>query len=66
MREAKLEDECDFKIRGKNFSHMYYADGTTLLAENANDLQTFIMKIMKSMKSVIKSKHKEGKTNDNR
>ncbi|XP_026568907.1 caveolin-2 [Pseudonaja textilis] len=38
---------------------MSYADGTTQLAENANDLKTFIMEIMKSMKSVIKSKCKE-------
>lgn len=36
------------------------------VAENANDLQAFIMKIMKRIKNVIKSKHKEGQTNDNR
>lgn len=39
LREAALEVEHGFKIEGKNINNLCNVDNTTLIVENASDLQ---------------------------
>ena len=46
MRNAGLENaQAGIKIAGRNISHLRYADDTTLMAENEEELQRFWMKV---------------------
>ena len=46
MRNAGLEEvQAGIKIAGRNISHLRYADDTTLLAENEEELKSFLMKV---------------------
>lgn len=47
LREARLEDdEHDFKTEGRN-SNLCYPDDSILIAENAKDLQSLVIKVKK-------------------
>ena len=46
MRNAELEDAQDgIKIARRNISNHRYADDTTLVAENEEELKSFLMKV---------------------
>ena len=46
MRNAGLDEaQAEIKIARRNISNLRYADGTTLLAENEEDLKNLLMKL---------------------
>ena len=56
MRNAGLEEEqAGIKIAGRNINNLRYADDTTLMAENEDDLKSLLMKVkMESEKVGLK------------
>ena len=44
MRNAKL-DKAGIKIAGRNINNLRYADDTTLIAENKEELKRLLMKV---------------------
>ena len=45
MRNAGLEEaQAGIKIAGRNINNLKYADGTTLMAENEEELKSLLMK----------------------
>ena len=48
MRNAGLEEaQAGIKIAGKNINNLRYADDTTLMAENEEELNSLLMKLKK-------------------
>ena len=46
MRNARLEEaQAGIKIAGRNINNLRYADDTTLMAENKNELKSLLMKV---------------------
>ena len=46
MRNARLdESQAGIKIVGRNINHLRYADNTTLMAENEEELKSLLMKV---------------------
>ena len=46
MRNAGLEEaQAGIKIAGRNISNLRYADGTTLMAESKEELNSLLMKV---------------------
>ena len=46
MWNAGLEEaQAGIKIAGRNINNLRYADGTTLLAENEEELKNLLMKV---------------------
>ena len=46
MRNAGLEEtQAGIKISGRNINNFRYADDTTLMAENEEELKSFLMKV---------------------
>ena len=46
MRNAVLEEtQARFKIAGRNINNLRYADDTTLMAENEEELKSLLMKV---------------------
>ena len=46
MRNAGLEEaQAGIKISGRNINHLRYADGTTLMAESEEELNSLLLKI---------------------
>ena len=46
MRNAGLEEaQAGIKIAGKNTNNLRYADDTTLMAENEEELKSLLMKV---------------------
>ena len=46
MRNAGLEEvQAEIKIAGRNINNLRYADDTTLMAENEEELKSFLMKV---------------------
>ena len=46
MRNAGLEEtHAGIKIAGRNINHVRYADDTTLMAENEEELKGLLMKV---------------------
>lgn len=39
------EDECSFKTEGKHIHNLSYTDKTTMILENAKNLQVLVMKV---------------------
>ena len=56
MRNAGLEEtQAGIKIAGRNINHLRYADDTTLMAENEEELKSLLMKVkVKSEKVGLK------------
>ena len=53
MRNAGLEEaQAGIKIAGRNINHLRYADDTTLMAENKEELQNFSMKVKEESEKV--------------
>ena len=46
MRNAGLEEaQAGIKISGRNINNLTYADNTTLVAENKEELKSLLMKV---------------------
>ena len=53
MRNAGLEEpQAGIKIAGRNIKHLRYADDTTLMAENEEELKSLLMKVKEESKKV--------------
>ena len=46
MRNAGLDEaQVGIKIAGRNINNLRYSDDTTLMAENEEELKSFLMKV---------------------
>ena len=56
MQNARLaEAQAEIKITGRNINNLRYADDTTFMAENKEELKSFLMKVKgKSEKAGLK------------
>ena len=53
MRNAGLEEaQAGIKIAGRNINNLKYADDTTLMAENEEELKSLLMKVKKEGEKV--------------
>ena len=53
MWNARLEEaQAGIKIAGKNINNLRYADDTTLMAENEEELKNLLMKVKKESEKV--------------
>ena len=61
MTNAGLEEAQDgIKIAGRNINNLRYADETTLMTENEEELKSLLMKVKEENgKSWLKSQHSE-------
>ena len=53
MRNTGLEEaQAGIKIAGRNISHLWYADDTTLMAESEEELNSLLMKVKEESEKV--------------
>ena len=53
MRNAGLEEtQAGIKIAGRNINHLRYADDTTLMAENEEELKSLLTKVKEESEQV--------------
>ena len=53
MRKAGLEEtQAGIKIAGRNINNLRYADDTTLMAENKEELKSLLMKVKEESEKV--------------
>ena len=53
MRNAGLEEvQAGIKIVGRNVNNLRYADTTTLMAENEEELKSLLMKVKEEIEKV--------------
>ena len=53
MRNAGLEEaQAGIKIAGRNINNLRYTDDTTLMAENEEELKSFLMKVKEESERV--------------
>ena len=53
MRKAGLEEaQAGIKIAGRNIDNVRYADDTTLMAENEEELNSLLMKVKEESEEV--------------
>ena len=53
MRNAGLEEaQAGIKIAGRNINNLRYIDDTTLMAENEEELKSFLMKVKEESERV--------------
>ena len=53
MRNAGLEEaQAGIKVAGRNISNLRYADDTTLVAENEEELKSLLMKVKEDSEKV--------------
>ena len=53
MRNVRLEEaQAGIKIAGRNINNLRYADDTTLMAENEEELKSFLMKVKEESEKV--------------
>ena len=46
MQNARLDEaKAEIKIAGRNINNLRYADGTTLVAESEEELNSLLMKV---------------------
>ena len=54
MRNAGLEEtQAGIKIAGRNINNLRYADDTTLIAENKEELKSILMKVKEESEKVV-------------
>ena len=54
MRKAWLDEaQAGIKIAGRNINSLIYADGTTLMAENKEELKSLLMKVKEESYNVV-------------
>ena len=52
MRNAGLEETQAIKIAGRNINNLRYADDTTFMAENEEELKSFLIKVKEESEKV--------------
>ena len=53
MQNAGLDEaQAGIKIAGKNINNLKYADGTTLMTENKEELKSLLMKVKEESEKV--------------
>ena len=53
MRNTGLDDaQAGIKIAGRNINNLRYADDTTLMEENEEELKSFLMKVKEESEKV--------------
>ena len=53
MRNSGLDEaQAGIKIPGRNINHLRYADDTTLMAENEEELKSLLMKVKEESEKV--------------
>ena len=53
MRNAGLEEaQAGIKITERNINNLRYADDTTLMAENEEEIKSLLMKVKRRMKKL--------------
>ena len=53
MRNAGLDEtQAGIKIPGRNINNLRYADDTTLMAENEEELKNFLMKMKEESENI--------------
>ena len=53
IRNARLEEsQAGIKISGRNINNLRYADDTTLMAENEEELKSLLMKMKEESEKV--------------
>ena len=53
MRNAGLDEaQAGIKVAGRNINNLRYADDTTLMAENEEELTSFLMKVKEESEKV--------------
>ena len=53
MRNAELDEaQAGIKMAGRNISNLRYADNTTLMAENEEELKSLLMKVKEESEKV--------------
>ena len=53
MRNARLEEtQAGIKIAGRNLNNLRYADDTTVMAENKDELKSLLMKVKEESEKV--------------
>ena len=54
------ESQAGIKIAGRNINNLRYADDTTLMAENVEELKSFLMRVKEeSEKAGLKTQHSQ-------
>ena len=63
MRNTGLDEaQAGIKIAGRNINNLRYADNTTLMTENEEELKSLLMKVKEERgKSWLKAQHSENK-----
>ena len=62
MRNAGLEEsQAGIKIAGRNINNLRYADDTTFMAENKEELKSLLLKVKDKWKSWLKTQHQKTK-----
>ena len=60
MRKAGLDEaQTGIKIAGRNINNLRYANDTTLMAENKEELKSLLMKVKGERKNWLKNQHSE-------
>ena len=55
MRNARLDElQADIKIGRRNINSLKYADDTTLMVENEEELKSLLMRVEKSEGAVLR------------
>ena len=50
MQNASLDEaQAGIKIAGRNINNLRYADGTTLMAENKEELKSLLMRVKEDL-----------------
>ena len=58
MRNAKLDEaQAGIKIAGRNINNLRYADDTTLMAANEEELKSLLMKVKEDNENQPKMQH---------
>ena len=53
MRNARLDEaQAEIKIAGRNINNLRYADDTTIMAENKEELKSLLMKVKEENEKV--------------
>ena len=60
MRNAGLEGaQAGIKTARRNLNNLRYADDTTLMAENEEELKSLLIKVKERVKHWLKTQHSE-------
>ena len=62
MQNVRLdESQAGIKIAGRNVNNLRYADDTSLMAENKEELKSLLMRVKRRMKNWLKTQHSKNK-----